>query len=196
MPQSILRLDTSARHAGSVSRELVDKIITRLGADSKIVTRDLADGVPFVDEEWVNANFTPPAQRSAAQIAKLSISDDLVAELKAADTLVIGLPIYNFCVPAAMKAWIDQVARAGVTFQYTENGPKGLLRDKRVIIVVASGGVPVGSEADFATGYMRHVLGFLGLTDVEFVNADRLMMDAEASLKSAHNQIETLAVLT
>ena len=156
MPQSILRLDTSARHAGSVSRELVDKIITRLGADSKIVTRDLADGVPFVDEEWVNANFTPPAQRSAAQIAKLSISDDLVAELKAADTLVIGLPIYNFCVPAAMKAWIDQVARAGVTFQYTENGPKGLLRDKRVIIVVASGGVPVGSEADFATGYMRH----------------------------------------
>ncbi len=196
MPQSILRLDTSARHAGSVSRELVDKIITRLGADSKIVTRDLADGVPFVDEEWVNANFTPPAQRSATQTAKLSISDDLVAELKAADTLVIGLPIYNFCVPAAMKAWIDQVARAGVTFQYTENGPKGLLRDKRVIIVVASGGVPVGSEADFATGYMRHVLGFLGLTDVEFVNADRLMMDAEASLKSAHNQIETLAVLT
>ncbi len=86
--------------------------------------------------------------------------------MQAADTLVIGLPIYNFGVPAALKAWVDQVARAGVTFRYTETGPKGLLTGKRAIIAVASGGTEAGSDVDFATGYIRHVLGFIGITDV------------------------------
>jgi hypothetical protein len=111
-----------------------------------------------------------------------------VAELKAADTLVIGLPIYNFGVPAALKAWVDQVARAGVTFKYSEYGPKGLLEGKRAIVAVASGGTEAGSDIDFATGYIRHVLGFIGITDVEFVTADRLMLDADGTMAKASNR--------
>ena len=96
---------------------------------------------------------------------------------------MIGLPIYNFGVPATLKAWVDQVARAGVTFRYTEHGPEGLLQGKRAIVAVASGGTEAGSEIDFATGYIRHMLAFIGITEVQFVTADRLMLDAEASLR-------------
>ncbi|MEQ8367502.1 MAG: NAD(P)H-dependent oxidoreductase, partial [Roseicyclus sp.] len=140
------------------------------------------------------ANFTPADARSDDQKAKLALSDDLVAELKAADTIVIGLPIYNFGVPAALKAWVDQVARAGVTFQYSEYGPKGLLDGKRAIVVVASGGTEAGSDIDFATGYIRHVLAFIGITEVDFVAADRMMIDADATLKSANAQVEALTI--
>ena len=113
--------------------------------------------------------------------------------IEAADTLVIGLPIYNFAVPSAFKAWVDLVARAGVTFRYTENGPEGLLKGKRAILAVASGGTEVGSDHDFATGYARHMLGFMGITDVSVVAADRLMIDPDASHKTANDQIENLA---
>lgn len=193
MTHSILRIDASARRTGSISREFSDKIIARFG-DASVVTRDLADGLPLITEDWVGANFTPADQRSDEQKATLALSDELVAEVKAADTLVIGLPIYNFGVPAALKAWVDMVARAGVTFQYTENGPKGLLEGKRAIVAVASGGTEVGSEIDFATGYIRHVLGFIGIHDVDFVSADRLMVDADASMAKANAQLNGLAV--
>ncbi|MEM7720863.1 MAG: NAD(P)H-dependent oxidoreductase [Pseudomonadota bacterium] len=193
MTHSILRIDASARRTGSISRELSDKIIARFG-DATVVSRDLADGLPLISETWVGANFTPADQRSDEQKATLALSDELVAEVKVADTLVIGLPIYNFGVPAALKAWVDLVARAGVTFQYTENGPKGLLEGKRAIVAVASGGTEVGSEIDFATGYIRHVLGFIGIHDVDFVSADRLMVDADASMAKANAQLDGLAV--
>ena len=192
MTKTILRIDASARRAGSVSRELTTKIIDRIeGAD--VVIRDLAETpVPQIDETWVNANFTPADDRTEAQKEVLSLSDSLVGEVKAADLIVIGLPIYNFGVPAALKAWVDQIARAGVTFRYTENGPKGLLDGKRAVVAVASGGTEAGSEIDFATGYVRHVLSFVGIHDVEFVTADRLMIDAEATLKSADAQVAAL----
>ena len=103
------------------------------------------------------------------------------------------MSIYNFGVPAALKAWIDQIARAGVTFKYTENGPVGLLDGKRAIIAVASGGTEVGSEIDFATGYMRHIMGFIGIHDVEVVAADQLMLDADAANSKAAEQIKSLA---
>jgi FMN-dependent NADH-azoreductase len=194
MTHSILRIDASARRDGSVSRDLADKIIARFGTDTRIVTRDLARGLPLIDEDWVGANFIPADQRTDAQKDKLALSDDLVAELQAADTVVIGLPIYNFGVPAAFKAWVDQIARAGVTFQYSEYGPKGLLEGKRAIVAVASGGTEAGSEIDFATGFVRHILGFVGITDVDFVTADRLMIDAEATMKSANDQVQALSV--
>ncbi|MEJ6390751.1 FMN-dependent NADH-azoreductase [Gymnodinialimonas ulvae] len=192
MTDTILRIDASARRDGSVSRDLTDKVIDRL-APNRTITRDLADGLPLIDETWVGANFTPADQRTPAQAEKLALSDTLITEITSADTLVIGLPIYNFGVPAALKAWIDQVARAGVTFQYTETGPKGLLSGKRAIVVVASGGTEAGSEIDFATGYIRHVLGFIGIHDVTLVTADRLMVDADAALSSAAAQVEALA---
>ncbi len=192
MTHTVLRIDASARREGSVSRDLATKIINRLAPD-RVIARDLATPLPLLDEAWVGANFTPSDQRTEDQRAKLALSDELIAELAAADTLVIGLPIYNSGVPAALKAWIDQVARAGVTFQYTETGPKGLLEGKRAIVAVASGGTEAGSEVDFATGYIRHVLGFIGIHDVAFVTADRLMVDAEAAMATAHAQVDALA---
>jgi FMN-dependent NADH-azoreductase len=194
MTQHILRIDASARRSGSVSRDLADRIVARIGAGATVTTRDLADGVPLIDEAWIGSAYTPPADRTAEQRERLALSDTLVAELQAADTLVIGLPIYNFGVPAAFKAWIDQVARAGVTFEYSPQGPRGLLQGKRAIVAVASGGTEAGSELDFATGFARQVLGFIGITDVEFVTADRLMVDADGTMAKALEQVEALPV--
>ncbi|RMA44242.1 FMN-dependent NADH-azoreductase [Rhodophyticola porphyridii] len=194
MTNSVLRIDASARRTGSVSRDLSDRIIARLGGDASVVHRDLADGLPLIDEAWIGANFTPAPDRTEAQRATLELSDTLIAEIEAAGTIVIGTPIYNFGVPAALKAWVDLVARAGVTFTYTESGPVGLLSGKRAIVAIASGGTRVGSEIDFAAGYLRHVLGFIGIHEVDFVTADQLMIDAEGTLKSAHDQVAGLAI--
>lgn len=191
MALNILRIDGSARRNGSVSRELTDRILARYG-EADVVTRDLADSVAHVDEEWIGANFTPADQRSDEQKRKLALSDTLVEELKAADLLVIGLPIYNFGVPAGVKAWVDMIARAGLTFAYSETGPRGLLTGKRAIVALASGGTEMGSDIDFASGYIEHVLGFVGITDVTFVAADRLMIDAEGSMEKAHKAISDL----
>lgn len=193
MTSTLLKIEASARYQGSVSRDLTSAIAARLGA-SKIVTRDLAQTpLPQLDETWIGANFTPPDSRTAAQNAALALSDRLVEELEAADTIVIGVPIYNFGIPAALKAWIDLVARAGRTFRYTENGPHGLLTGKRAVLAVASGGTPAGSEIDFATTYMRHVLGFLGITEVEIVAADQLGNDPKVKRDAAQAAIEKLA---
>jgi len=193
----ILRVDGSMRTQGSQSRALTDKVIARLqaGAAQTEVTRlDLAaTDLSFVDEAWINANFTDPAERSAEQKEKLAASDAFVAQVKAADTLVIGTPIYNFSVPAAVKAWIDMIARARETFRYTENGPEGLLQGKKAIIVITSGGTPVGSEIDYATNYLRHVMGFIGITDVTVVDAGRLNFEGEKKVASAAAEIDQIA---
>ncbi|NIZ62536.1 FMN-dependent NADH-azoreductase [Sedimentitalea sp. CY04] len=193
MTQTVLHIDASARTQGSTSRGLSAKIIERLNADT-VIRRDLTSALPHVTEDWINANFTPADDRDAAQRDLLGLSDQLVEEAKAADTLVIGVPIYNFAVPASLKAWIDLMARVGLTFSYTENGPEGLLKGKRAIIAVASGGTQVGSDIDFATGYLRHIMGFIGITDVQFVAADALMADADAAMARANSAIEALAV--
>lgn len=193
MTDTILRIDASARIDGSVTRRLTDRVVDTLGARD-VILRDLAQTpVPQIDADWIGASFTPEAERSDAQRAALALSDELIGEITRADTLVIGLPVYNFGVPAALKAWIDQIARAGVTFRYTDSGPKGLLESKRAIVVAASGGTPIGSEIDFATGYLRHVLGFVGIEDVTLVNADRLASDAEAAIAAAERQVTALA---
>ncbi|MCV2889396.1 FMN-dependent NADH-azoreductase [Ruegeria aquimaris] len=192
MTQTVLHIDASARRQGSTTRELSGDIVRRL-TPARIIRRDLSTPLPLLTEAWVNANFTPADSRTEEQRKTLALSDQLVQELKDADTIVIGLPIYNFSVPAAFKAWIDLVARAGVTFAYSENGPKGLLTGKRVILAVASGGTQVDSDIDFATGYVRHVLGFIGITDVSVVAADRMAVDPEAALTAARTKIGQLA---
>ncbi|MBV6632059.1 MAG: NAD(P)H-dependent oxidoreductase [Alphaproteobacteria bacterium] len=187
MTKSVLRIDSSARYEGSVTRDLADRLVAQLTEDGgAVVTRDLSVNAPsFVNEAWVGANFTDAAERTEEQVQLLVESEALVQELEAADTLVIGVPIYNFGVPAALKAWVDMVARARRTFRYTENGPEGLLTGKKAYLVVASGGTAAGSEIDFATGYMRHVLGFIGITDVTLIAADQLMVDQDAALAKA-----------
>ena len=181
----ILRVDASMRNEGSVSRVLADKLVARLAtADSTITERDLAKGIDLIDEAWIGANFTDPADRTDTQKAALAKSDALVQELREADTLVITAPVYNFHVPAALKAWIDMIARARETFRYTENGPEGLLTGKKAYIVVTSGGTVLGSEYDFISGYLRHILGFIGITDVSFIDSSGLMLDETKAAKA------------
>lgn len=190
--QTVLRIDASATPATSTSRKLADDVIARL-APSRVITRDLTRPLPQIDAAWIAANGTKSDQRTGDQKMALALSDTLVAELQEADTIVISTPIYNFGVPAALKAWIDLVARAGVTFTYSENGPKGLLEGKRAILTVASGGTGVEGPIDFATGYLKHVMGFIGIHDVQVVAADRMAVDPEAALKSAQAQLNAVA---
>lgn len=191
----ILRIDASARKTGSITRSLADKTIDRLASLGSVTVayRDVSEGLPFVDDAWVTANFTPADQRSEAQRAKLAGSDALVEELKTADLVVIGLPIYNFGLPASLKAWVDMICRVGLTFQYTNSGPVGLLEGKRAIVLVASGGTEAGSAIDFATPYIRHALGFIGIHDVTIIAADGLGSDADAKIQAATSQIAALA---
>lgn len=192
MTKTVLRIDSSVRTEGSVTRDLTTRILERLGAE-EVITRDLIKELPLIDGEWVGANFTPADERTDAQKEALSLSDTMIGELQAADTVVIGVPIYNFSVPARLKAWVDQVARAGVTFRYTEAGPEGLLKNKRAILAVASGGTGVGTSIDYATTYLKQVLGFIGITDVTIVAADQLAIDAEGSVKNAYAAVEQIA---
>ncbi|RKQ69350.1 FMN-dependent NADH-azoreductase [Litorimonas taeanensis] len=191
---TILRLDVSPRKTDSISRRLTQKAIDSMSAKGpvKIINRDLSEGLNFVNEGWIGANFTPAEARDEAQHQALIESDTLVSELEQADTLLIGTPIYNFSIPASLKSWIDMVARVGKTFAYTETGPQGLLKNKRAIVLVASGGTQLGSEIDFATPYLRHALGFIGISDVTFIAADALAQQAEAKIQLAFEAIESL----
>jgi len=191
----ILELNASARHADSVSRRLAAELVDALGqraGGATVTRRDLSGGLPLLDEAWIGANFTPAEQRTVAQRQALQTSDELVAELRAADVIVIGAPIYNFGIPASLKIWIDMIARARLTFRYTDKGPEGLLKGKKAYIVIASGGVPVGGKADFATPYLRHALAFVGITDIEFIAAERLNSDADESIVAARLRIAEL----
>ncbi len=192
---NVLRVDASMRRAGSVSRGLTDDLLTALRARHgaiDVTARDLADGIPHIDEPWIGANFTDPAERTADQKSVLALSDTLVGELKEADTVVISTPIYNFGVPAALKAWIDQIARARETFRYTEDGPVGLLAGRKAYVVITSGGTEIGSEIDFASGYLKHILGFVGITDVSVISADRLMFMPDESDMAAKEAIAAI----
>ncbi|HEX7035724.1 MAG TPA: NAD(P)H-dependent oxidoreductase [Pseudomonadales bacterium] len=194
--RSILHLDASHRRQGSVSRGLsqllVDELLARHPA-ARIVRRDLASGMPLVDDAWIEASFTPADQRSNAQRRALAHSDTLVEELRTCDVWVIGTPIYNFGIPPLLKAWIDQICRARVTFAYTEQGPRGLLEDRPVFVTIASGGSQVGSEREFLTPYLRHVLGFIGIRDLRIIAADQLLVTGEAKIELARQQIRDAA---
>lgn len=192
---TILRIDSSMRVENSVSRDLNNQIVEALSARYQqvdVIVRDLRQPPEVITNDWIAGAFTPEGERSYEQRAALTLSDELIAEIQKADTLVIGAPMYNFAVSAALKAWIDQICRAGVTFKYTDKGPVGLLSGKRALVVMASGGVEMGSPADFVTPYLRHVLAFIGITDVEFIAGDRVNVDAEAAMVRAGVDIDTL----
>jgi len=194
----ILTINSSARGQGSVSKQLVDELVTALEdreGRAQVTHRDLSAGLPFVHEEWVAANYTPTEDRTDAQRKTLALSDSLVAEIQDAEVLVIGVPVYNFSIPATLKTWVDLVARARLTFRYTEHGPEGLVKGKKAYLAVATGGVMVDSAVDFATPYLRHVLGFIGITDVEVVAAERINNDAAAAMDAARAKIAELVYL-
>lgn len=194
MSRTILRIDTSATGTNSATRALSDQLVAKLaGPDDTVVVRDLALGVPLLDAT-ITSNFAAAAdERSAESAATLALADQLIAELNDADVVIIGSPIYNFGVPAALKAWADLVARAGATFAYTEQGPKGLLADRPTYIAAAAGGVPIGSPADFGTPWLQGFLGFLGITDTKVIAADGLAIDAEGGMARAGEAIAAIA---
>lgn len=192
----ILRIETSIKGPASVSRKLTDRIVARLTSarSGAVVTeRDLSSGVPQIDGSWIGAVYTPADERDADQARIAAYSDALLDEVRAADILVIALPVYNFGLPAQLKSWIDHLARKGETFTYTEAGPEGLLKGKRAIVALSSDGTKMGSEIDFASGYLGHMLGFFGITDVEFVAADQMVFNPEETLKAAEAQVDALA---
>ena len=181
---NILQINGSARSEGANSTRLATDIVARLRvADpaATVVVRDLARSpAPVVDEAALGALFTPAEQRTPEQAARVAASDALIAEVQAADVVVIGVPMYNFTISSQLKNWIDAIARAGVTFRYTENGPEGLLKGKKVYIAFARGGRYRGTAADTQTPYLQTVLGFLGMTDLHFVYAEGLNMGDDA----------------
>lgn len=186
MTPTVLRIDASPMGDASSSRQVADRLVARLLAErlgARAIQRDLAAApLPQIDAATIAAYFTAPEGLTPTQRDLLVLSDRLVDEIAAADAVVLSAPIYNFGVPASVKAWVDLIARAGRTFQYTENGPVGLLADRPVHLAMASGGTPVDGPADFATPWLRHVFGFVGLTDVTIWAADRQMIEGPAKV--------------
>ena len=190
----ILRLDASANPGQSGSRVLGDQLlerITQLYPEIEIRERDLNIGAEFIDSDWIAANFSAAGNRDDVARQRLVYSDELIAELRWADHILLTTPMYNFSVPATLKAWIDQVCRAGVTFRYTANGPEGLLAGKRADIVITTGGAPLESPVDFVSSYLRQVFAFVGITDINIIGADRMNLDSDESLSRALRQIDS-----
>lgn len=177
----ILQINTSLFSGDGQSTRLADRFVAALrvvhpGAD--VVVRDLArEPVPHLTSERFGAFRAKPETRTADEQRIVAESDRLIAELRRADTIVLALPMYNFGVPSTLKAYFDHVARAGVTFRYTANGPVGLLAGKRAIVFATRGGVHAGTPGDVETSYVRMFLAFLGITDVQFVYAEGLAID-------------------
>ena len=181
-PMTTLQLNSSLFGPGGQSTTLANELVASRGG--KVIVRDLAkDPLPHLDAARFGAFLAKPGERTPEQQAMVKHSDSLIAELKAADTIVIGLPMYNFGIPSTLKAWFDHVLRAGVTFAYTAEGPKGLVENKRAIVVETRGGLYSEGPAkvmDFQEPYLRQLFGFIGITDVTFVRAEKIGFGLEA----------------
>jgi FMN-dependent NADH-azoreductase len=184
----ILQINASARSVGANSTRLADAVTARLKAqhpNAVVELRDLAsDPHPVLDEPALGALFTPAEQRTPEQASRVALDDALIAQVQSADAIVLGVPMYNFGVPVQLKTWIDAIARVGVTFRYTEKGPEGLLKGKKVYVALARGGLYRDTPADSQTPYLKNVLAFLGMNEVEFIFAEGLAMGAESASKA------------
>lgn len=197
---NILQINSSARTTGSESTRLADAIVARLKAshpDASVVRRDLgAAPHPALDEATLGALFTPTGERTPEQAARVALDDALIAEVQAADVIVIGSPMYNFGITVQLKSWFDAIARAGVTFSYTATGPVGHLKDKKVYVTLSRGGFHRDGGNDTQTQHLKTFLGFLGMTDVSLVYSEGLGMGPEAAAKAqAQADAEINAVL-
>jgi len=194
---NVLVIESSARQQGSVSRQLTAQFIANWSSANpadQIKVRDLAvDQVPHLDANLLGGWMTPAEQQSDAEQAALALSNLLTDELLAADVLVLAAPMYNFAIPSTLKAWLDHVLRAGVTFKYTETGPQGLLTGKRAYVLTARGGIYAGSGMDHQEPYLRQALAFIGIHDVQFIHAEGLNMGAEFSEQGLAKAREQLA---
>ena len=196
----LLQIDSSAR-TSSVTRRLTARFAEEWKEnypDSEVVHRDLsATTLPLITDDWGAAQLEE-SKLTLAQRSYLSTSNELIEELRAADTVVIGAPMYNFAIPSLLKAWIDQIVRIGKTFGYGSNGPQGLMGNKKAIVITARGGAYAkgapGEKFDFQEPYLRHIFGFIGLTDVTFIHAEnQAREEADASLAAALEQVGHVA---
>lgn len=200
---TLLIINSSPR-SNSVSRKLTAQAAAHWKAANpagRAIERDLSDGsIPYLSEPWIEAAYTPEAARTPAQRAMLELSDTLIDEVLAADVILLGVPMHNFSVPATFKAWIDQISRAGETFSYGDQGPKGLVpANKQVIAILSRGGVYSGEASqgavDFQVSYLRQVLGLIGLTDLKFVHADRQGMGGQAAQLAIDKAVQQVSAL-
>jgi len=198
---NILQINSSARSTGSESTRIADAIVAKLtaaNAGAAVTRRDLAaEPHPVLDEATLQALFTPAAQRTEAQAARVALDDALIAQVQAADVIVIGAPMYNFGITVQLKAWFDAIARAGVTFKYTATGPVGLLENKKVIVASSRGGMHRNAPTDTQEPHLKLFLKFLGLNDVQFVYAEGMGLGPEAVAKAqaeADEQINAILV--
>jgi FMN-dependent NADH-azoreductase len=197
---TLLQINTSLHSERGQSSLLAGQFADkwqRANPDGRVIVRDLAaDPVPHLTAERFDAFATPADQRTPEQAAHAAASDNLIDELKSADIVALGLPMYNFGIPSPLKAWIDHIGRAGVTFKYTDNGPVGLLADRKVYVFAARGGLYKGTEHDTQSVYIRNFLNFVGIQDIEFVYAEGLAMSGgvrQQSLDVAARTIDRLA---
>ena len=184
------------RRQKSVSRMLADEMVAALGARKSsinVINRDLAAGIGIVNAAWIEAERTSEENRTSDQRALLTQSDALVAELQAADDIVIATPIYNFSVPAALKAWIDLICRDKITFVYENDSPRGLLSNKRATVIVTSGGTLAGKDIDFTTSYIQHILGFIGVDDVTIIDVTGLAKNRSRVIAEARKEISSVS---
>jgi len=196
---NLLQINASIFSTGGQSSQLADQFITAWlikQPDTQVRVRDLAQAaLPHLDAQRVSSFFAQPETRTAEQQTFVAESDVLIDEIKQADIILLGLPMYNFGIPSTLKAYFDQIARAGVTFRYTENGPEGLITGKKVYIFATRGGLYAGTPMDTQTDYIRQFLGFLGIIDIEFIYAEGLNMgdaNKETALTNARQQIAEL----
>jgi len=193
----ILQINSSLRGDDSASSRLASRIVARLRAldpASTVEIRDLSSQ-PFLDMVALTALTTPPAKRTPAQAARVALDDATIAQLMAADVIVLGVPLYNLGEPAQLKAWLDAICRANVTFRYTPDGPEGLVKGKKVFGALTRGGIYRDTDLDTQTPYLRNLLGFLGMTDVTFVYAEGLELGPEqaaSSIAAAEQEIDSL----
>jgi FMN-dependent NADH-azoreductase len=205
MTSTTLVINCSPAGERSVSRLLLDDLLNqrrKTHPSDRVVMRDLAAmgaALPHVDSVFSQAIFLPPPQRSAEHQQGLKLSDELVDELLAAQTIIIATPMYNRTIPSSLKAWIDQVVRPGLTFAYNAGVSQGLLTRKKVILLCASGGVfstGAGTASDFLVPYLRCILEFMGLTDVDVYRAEGLAQDYEGAVKSAREHLAAENVMS
>jgi FMN-dependent NADH-azoreductase len=195
----ILQVNSAARTVGANSTQVANRLTARLEAKylgASVEVLDLAANPhPALDQEGLGALFTSADQRTSAQHERMELDNALIAQVQAADILVLGVPMYNFAISSQLKNWIDAIAKAGVTFRYTETGPEGLLKGKKVYVALARGGIYRDTPNDTQVPYLKMILGFLGMTDVEFIYAEGFAMGAghvEQAFASAEAQIKEL----
>lgn len=192
----VLVIDSSVRFNDSISRELTGILADRIKENENEIThRDLTGDIHFISEQSLNSVQKLLEDRTPEDNDFASLSDSLIEELELADYLIVGSPIYNFGPPASLKAWADLVARAKRTFEYTDNGPVGLLSIKKAFIIAVSGGTGVNSNIDFMTPWLRHFLAFIGITNIEIISADGIYgNDGEEKIKFAKEKIGRLII--